>query len=414
LSKKQKHTEQQSCPCGVEHNVPRESLEAEPLDPGNLALAKGLKEVFIVLKIVMIGVVVLLIARGVFEVKQNEEAMVLRFGKPSAKTLEPGWHWAWPEPIDEIIIIPGSQRQLNVDSFWYFQTEQEKLGSRAPRFDNTLRLDRDGYSLTASSGSAANIKKTSVTDYNLVHTTWSIRYNITSPMAFVQQLWDGNENGWQSVNTLLQSILEDSVIVTSAVYDVDDIILKSAMRFREEVERQMQNRIAALKVGLEVRLELTNRSIPRQVKAAFDKASSSRSNKEELIKQADGEVSQIKNQAGAEAKLIIGRAHAYSETVSKAAEADAKYLNVVLAKIQQAVEQKVPKTVPDYKTKRKQTFDELLAVTVDTLYQEALREVVENADEVFTLPRSNGKPTELRMILSRDTSLRAKKNKKEE
>ena len=54
----------------------------------------------------------------------------------------------------------------------------------------------------------------------------------------------------------------------------------------------------------------------------------------------------------------------------------------------------------------------MLAVTVDQLYQEMLRDVMNNADETMVLNTAEGKKIEWRAMLSRDVEIKKKKVQK--
>jgi regulator of protease activity HflC (stomatin/prohibitin superfamily) len=395
----------------------------EGLDPGGQALADALKWVFVLLKICIVCVIMLFIASGAYRVKPNELAVELRFGRVrgagTGAIQKPGLHWRWPY-VEEVIRIPADTavRELAIDSFWY--DEKAQLG-------RTLQFVRDGYSLTASgivpesglpgvssdSGSGKTGLDLALTDYNLVHSKWVVRYFVSEPIGFVEQLWDGTKEGWSSVNRLLQDVLSDSVIVVSANRDIDSIVWRNPTEFREDVQRVMTKRLDSLGVGLKVsELNLVKKDTPRQVKEAFDGATAARSMRNSLLKTANAKANDVISKAEADAKTIVTEAYAYRETVVKSAEADAGYLDEVLAEVRKVAGEKFP----DDQAKQQGVFDELLAVTVDQLYQETLREVMAGADESFVLPVADGKPVEWRGYLSRDPTLKkagANKEKKQ-
>ena len=307
-------------------------------------------------------------------------------------------------------------RKLDVEDFWYYQTDQEKAGVQPARLDQTLQFLRDGYSLTASQSTAelasdqgylsdSTILSAPGADYNIVHSKWSISYWITDPIALFERLWDGTERGWSAVDGLLRRVLADSIILTSANRDIDWIIWENRHQFSADVESMMQARLAELDIGLEAKLDDIGRVTPRQVKDAFDQATSAHSVAEQLKTIAKTEESNIIGEARAQASIIKGEAQAYSTKLVEAAKADARYLEEVLDKIEATSREKFSESEPDYQAKRRQAFEELLAITVDQLYQELLRDVISKAEEVIVLPKNGGKPVELRVQLSRDATL---------
>lgn len=423
------------------HHHDHESVLPEPeLDPGNRALADALRLVFGVLKLCMLGIVVLFVWSGLFEVDQNEVALILRFGKingttPQKAILEPGLHWRWPY-VDEIVRIPASsfKRTLDVDSFWYFQTEEEKAGVRQTRARPRLEIVRDGYSLTASRGAqldvlddqspstevSVNGDDIPVTDYNIVHSKWRIRYNINDPIAFFAHLWDGTEgllgqqSGWHGVEEVLQCVLADAVIMVSANRDISWMIWDKPVQFRRDVEEQFLTRLAELDTGLSASLEVIDVAPPLQVKPAFDDAASAKTRADQMILGSEAKAREIVSAAEADRDILVAEARAYATSVVESAQADARYLSDVLAKIEQTVNDRVAADSPAAKQKREQLTEELIAVTVDQLYQEMTRSVVADADEVFVLQASDDATVEWRPSFSRSQTLKKQPPKKKE
>jgi regulator of protease activity HflC (stomatin/prohibitin superfamily) len=406
-------------------------------DPGNKALAEALRISFVVLKIVMICVIGFFVYGGLYKVEQNERALVLRFGRvvggESRAIKQPGFHWAWPYPIEEIVKIPASntERQLRIESFWYYQTPREKLGIESATVKPQLEFVRDGYSLTASQ-SAAKVAMSEIVDtadtsdaatktgkvsapqvdYNLVHTKWIIRYQIVAPLNFVDQLWDGTEKGWSIVEVLLQNVLCDSVIQVSANRDIDWMIWDATFQFREEVQALTAKRLAALGVGLDVKLDLEEIKWPRQVKGAFEMAASAKIEKSRLVTEARAQENEIVSAAEAESNIMIAEAEAYRSKIRQSAQADAKYLQEILARIDKSAAERVPDE--NDLARRDSVYNELLAVTIDQLYQEVLRDVIDRADETFVLNSTDEADAEWRLQLSRDKNLQKRKVKEEE
>jgi len=408
-----------SCHDHAHHHRDDEVLDESTLrDPGNQAIAEALRLCFIVLKLVMVGAVLAFIWNGFFTVQANEQAVVLRFGalrggESLRAILKPGLHWAWPFPIDEVIKIPGmnAEQELIVNDFWYSETELEAMGAAAARAGETLQFTRDGYSLTASQ--SATSEQEAATDYNIAHSKWKIRYRITDARLFFNRVWSGKKNAnkqydWKEVEELLRSVLADAVVVTSAQNDIWAVWILPA-KFREDVERCYQERLAALDLGIEAQLDLLGGNItpPRQVAEAFNRASSASITAQEYKKGAEAQRDQTISKAKSDATILISQAEAYKTTITQSAMADAQYLKEILARIEETAVQRVGETEMNYRQKREQMKKDLLAVTVDQLYQEMLREVMSRSDETFVLKAGANGETQWRPILSRDATLKA-------
>ena len=74
------------------------------------SLSEALRLSFVILKVIMVILVVAFLASGFKTVNNDEKGLVLRFGairgvSQAERVLEPGWHWVFPYPIDEIVKI---------------------------------------------------------------------------------------------------------------------------------------------------------------------------------------------------------------------------------------------------------------------------------------------------------------------
>lgn len=417
---------------GAPGQLPDEQVQ----DPGLQALAEALRVGFLVLKLVIVGVVVAFLLSGAFRLEENEVGIVLRFGQPARVVDTAGWKWKWPEPVEEVVRVPKAQvqQELEIDSFWYRQTAREKAGLERAMVGETLRLAIEGYSLTASAGAIRVAgqavgeteqdgseageptdprPETPGADYNLVHTRWRLRYVIRDPERFVERLWPGKGDYAEvknrgNVTGLLQSAVADSVVVVSARRDIDWIVWERPLEFKNEVRRRLAARLEVLDVGIELApdgLELMEKVPPRQVKAAFDAASSAGIEAQRLVNEATAQASEIVATAQADADNLVAQAQGYRKKVVSAAEADASYLREVVGEVRKAALQRVPGEGNQVEAGRQAAFDELMGLTVDQLYQEALREVVSNADEVFVLSAPEGAKVEWRPLLNRDSTL---------
>ena len=70
----------------------------------------GSKKPLIIIPLVLLG---LWLASGIYRVQQEEQGVVLRFGKQVA-VKDPGLHWHWPSPI-ETVLTPKVTRVNRVE-----------------------------------------------------------------------------------------------------------------------------------------------------------------------------------------------------------------------------------------------------------------------------------------------------------
>src|SRR5437870_12205831 len=140
-----------------------------PVDAGSQALSEALRSSFAIVKVVMVILVVVFLASGFFKVNPQEQAIILRFGRPVGKgpgaLLGPGPHWSFPYPIDEYVKVSVSGIQkVGSTVGWYATTPAQELAGSEPPPNVSLNPAADGYALTA--------------DGNIVHTRATLTYRI--------------------------------------------------------------------------------------------------------------------------------------------------------------------------------------------------------------------------------------------
>jgi len=392
------------------------------LDAAGKSLTDALRISFMILKLIMVVLVILFFASGVFRVQPNEQALVLRLGKirglGGARLLGPGLHWAFPEPIDEIVRVVTKKKQtVPIDSFWYFEREEDKLKGRKPRPGRTLNPLRDGYCLTRND-TVAGIGEN---DYNIVHAKWELTYTIDRPELFFKNIYyeapapgqDFLDVVSETLDPLLKSMAEDAIVTTMVNYSIDEAI-RSESRIPNDVSRLLQAKLDRMDSGIKVTsMQISERiTWPLQVDAAFQASNKASQESQRLVTEARSYAEKILNEAGgrdAEEILAdlkdpaissqrrdtllsqltgtcqekISLARAYKTKTVEGAKANADYLH---------------KLLPEYKKRPR--------LVLQKLYQDVIEVVLNNADEKFFLqPSAGSRPKELRILINRDPTI---------
>ena len=412
----------------IEENNKQIDLSAREMDTGSKALSDALRMSFNILKLIMAVLVVILIAMQFFTVKPDEQALVLRFGKVQGlgekRLLQPGAHWALA-PLDEVVRIPVKKVQMMpIESFWYFQSDEEKLsGQNQPvRPDTPLDPLRDGYCLTRNDTTGG----VSGNDYNIVHSKWQLTYTIKDPELFFKNVWvkatmPGQTYAdvlGQSVSPMLRSLASNAIVTTMVHYSIDDAI-RSKADISASVAGILQQKLDAIESGIKVDgMQLTQAIWPRQVDEAFIASIRDSQESEKLVREAEGYARNILNEAGGEvayqildqlqnptmnkqqqevlwgqlagsAQEQIAQARGYRTSVVENAKANADYLRNIL---------------PQYQ-KRPQ-------LVLQKIYQDTVENVLNNADEKIVLQPSAGKSREVRIQVNRDPKANPKVEEK--
>lgn len=408
-----------------------ERIFQEELDTAGKSLTQALQVSFTILKLIMIAVVILFLLSGIVQIQPGEQALRLQFGEIQGVAedvlLKPGIHFAFPEPIHEIVRIPVEKVQtLQIDSFWYYETPQEKLNPENKRPKRgPLDPVTDGYCLTGNE-SLTGIEGT---DYNIVHSKWTLTYKIGSPKKFFENVYmrsrkpgeDFLDAAVETVEPMLESLASEAIVKTMLHYDIDRAI-KSEASIAEEVKASLQGLLSKIESGIAIDAVRADQIVwPRQVDAAFQDSTKAHQQSEQarvdarayqgklltdtggpnaeeiLTKLKQPGLSQDQQEAlvaqlSGQVQSAISEARAYRTTVVSDAKANAEYLSQLL---------------PQYR--------EYPDLVLQRIYQDAVEEVLANADEKFIMQRSeDGKPVEFRFLINRDPDVQKKKTQKEQ
>ena len=424
----------------TENNKDINSSSSEPpvveeLDAAGRSLSEALRISFIILKVVIIILIVAFLASGFKTVGPEEQAMVLRFGKivgvGEQRLLGPGPHWIFPYPIDEIVKIPVERTvNLDINSFWYYQTDNEKLSGKDNPVSITTPLNplRDGYTLTRGEIESRELLGSDGSDYNIVHTKWQLTYQIDDPERFFRNVYVEDVKPGdiyfdvikESITPLLQTMFEDAVVSTMVNYTIDEAI-SSLDRIPRDVKILLQDKLDKIESGIYVNsVQLIASKVPRQVKDAFDQSTIASNNsdkkKEEALTYA---TNTIQEAAGSVAEKLFAALHndsvdketleyLWSDSAGTVKEriAEARAYRTKVVKDAQANASYFLSLLPEYRKRPE--------LVIETIYLDAIQQIFDKAEEIFIIQASNGsKGSEIRVQLNSDPSIKRKDNTEE-
>lgn len=349
-----------------EHSAaPQPPPEAPIEDASTQALSEALKSSFVVVRVVMVGLIALFFASGIFTVGPQEVAIKLLFGAPTgvgeAALLKPGLHWSFPYPINEIVKVPKGQVHTVVSSVgWFPITKEQEIAGQEPPAGPSLNPAVDGYTLTA--------------DGNIMHVKATLRYYISDPVRYQFE--------FASVSNLVQNALNNALHHASVQFTVDKATRQDIAGFKEKLMNRVQQ--LALAQGLGIEFDPRGSDViaipPRQVKAAFDAVLEAENDKRKTINTAEGEANTTLTKAQAEEDGIRNAGLADKTRIEQSAKADAAYF---VARLE------------EFKRNPQLFRDRRLTETMAT--------VLANAQEkYFLVERADGTPRELRVLLNRE------------
>ena len=153
--------------------------------------------------------------------------------------MVPGLHFAFPAPIDETILVSTKFRQEEIDTFYFKVSEQNRETDLDRMGGGLLQPGVDGSMLTG--------------DRNIIHARWIVQYRVSDPVSFVKHVYDEGGND-ERERAIVRAILENSLVAAVGHWDVEKVIRGPLLeeQILEEARANMQQRLDALKTGLEV------------------------------------------------------------------------------------------------------------------------------------------------------------------
>lgn len=346
-----------------EPQTPLPNPAAAPIeDAGSRALSEALRSSFAIVKIVMVLLVVVFFASGIFTVPSQEQAIVLRFGKPvgtgADQLLGPGLHWSFPYPIDEIVRIPiGNTLSVTSRAGWYETTPEAEATNSEPPPNMTLNPATDGYTLTG--------------DGNIIHVRATVQYRIVDPLNYVLN--------FVSASNVVLNAVDSALFYASSQFDANRAIREDQQGFQEVLLQRVRTLIDAYKLGITVEAAVVKTIPPRQLKDAFERVTSSEIERRKARDDAQAYAARILSTAQGEASRLVNNGQTEATRLLQQVSSEARYFTNLLSGFQSN-----PKL-----------FQERLQA-------EAMgRILAKSAGKVYTLPPSrDGEKPELRLLLN--------------
>ena len=334
-------------------------------DAGTQALSEALSSSFRIIKFLMAALVALFFFSGMRTIEPNQVAVKLRFGSPvgvgTEQLLKPGWHWAFPYPIDEVVKIPvGQSHSLTSTAGWYATTpELEAKNERPPARPSLIPLV-DGYTLNG--------------DGNIIHVRAILKYRITDPVQYAFR--------FANATNLLQQIVDNALFYAAAQFSADAALFgEDKRRFQEKLVERVKDKLTQSQLGVELEAGGdVQTSAPLDVIAKFEEVLTAQQESNTKEREAEAYARSALNKARGDETVIVNNGINSSNQIVQLVAAEAKYFTDQL---------------PYYQS-NPQLFKQRLLI-------ETMSRVMANAQEKEVLPvNPNGKPFELRLQLSRE------------
>ncbi|MBA3698300.1 MAG: protease modulator HflK [Planctomycetes bacterium] len=262
-------------------------------------------------RFLFIGVAVLAVvwlASGFVSVESGSRAVVMRFGKID-RVHDSGLVWAWPRPIETVVLVPSSERQLTqeVGALDLIKRKPNETPVEVP-----LDLRDGGYVISGDGGAA--------------HLTGVVTYHVTDAATYLlaqERLAPVLERTFcASAIAAIAGRGLDGVLAIRSAEEVGAEALAAAGRreaLRGDIRSLMNRRLALLALGVEVsRVDLTM-VLPARAKPAFDAVLASESEAARVVARARTSSEQFRQQGERDRTEILQKVEAKAkETIAKA------------------------------------------------------------------------------------------------
>jgi membrane protease subunit HflK len=350
---------------GPETGAPSTSSPAPVVaeDSSTQALSDALRSSFWIVKLIMVVLVVLFFASGVFTVPPQSRAVVFRFGQPvgegDRQLLGPGLHWSFPSPIDEVVFIPiGEFQTVKSTVGWYATTPELEAAGQLPQGDISLNPATESYTVTG--------------DGNIIHVKATLRYRINDPLVYAFQFADASN--------IVQNALNNALVYASSRFNVDGALRTNQAGFKEIILGRVSQLVTEQKLGITLEPADVVAVAPLYLRRAFDAVLASIQEQSKTVEKARGYSNALVSKAEGEATAITNRAVADSVRGLQLAKSDAEYLQDRL---------------PEYRKNPDLFKQRYLAETMAMV-------LTNNSEKFVTVAPGGGAAPELRLLLSRE------------
>lgn len=344
-------------------STPEPEIVNDVDDPSTRALSEALRSIFAIIKVILVVLVVIFFSSGIFQVKQNEAAVILRLGKPvgtgAEVALKPGLHWAFPYPVDEIVKIPlGQSHSVTSSTGWPVMNPEQVIKGDMPSGSESMKPGIDGYTLTS--------------DGNIIHVKAILKYRISDPVRYAFD--------YANTTNTLQSFLDNAIFYTAAHFTASNSLYGDKSSFRDMVTDRVQSLISKHNLGVTLEPISVDTSAPFNVRPSYEAVQQSDLDRNQKINVARGDADKMLREAQGEYKAIVSAGMSESNQLVQAVRAEAATFKELLPHYQKD---------PDLFRRRVLT--------------EKFQTIMTNAQDKFFIPhRADGKETEIRLQLNRE------------
>ena len=251
---------------------------------------------------VLVGIIVLWLATGIYIVGPDEVGVVRTFGK-FTRVVQSGLNWKFPAPI-EIVDTPKVTEVKRIE-----------IGFRTLKNGQYRTVEKESLMLTG--------------DENIVDAEMIVQYKIKDPVAYLFRIVGPELTVREAAEASLRTVVGRNKI--------DETLTTGKFTIQEETKNQLQSILDNYNSGIHVvAVQLQDVSPPKEVIGAFKDVASAKEDKNRMINQAEGYRNDVIPKARGEAEAMIRDAEGFKESRVKRAEGDATKFTTILKEYRKA------------------------------------------------------------------------------
>ncbi len=251
---------------------------------------------------VLVGLIVLWLATGVYIVGPDEVGVVRTFGK-FTRVVQSGLNWKFPAPIE------------TVDTPKVTEVKRIEIGFRTLKNGQYRTVEKESLMLTG--------------DENIVDAEMIVQYKIKDPVAYLFKIVGPELTVREAAEASLRTVVGRNKI--------DETLTTGKFTIQEETKNQLQTILDNYNSGIHVvAVQLQDVSPPKEVIGAFKDVASAKEDKNRMINQAEGYRNDVIPKARGEAEAMIRDAEGFKESRIKRSEGDAVKFTTILKEYRKA------------------------------------------------------------------------------
>ena len=249
--------------------------------------------------VVLVLIIALYLASGIFVVAPDEQGVVRRFGK-FIRIESPGLNYHLPYPI-ETVVTPAVT-----------QVKRVEIGFRTISFGPPARYQKIPAEALMLTG-----------DENIVSAEAIVQYKIKDPINYLFNIILPEQTVRDAAEAALRQVIGERKI--------DEALTVGKYEIQEETKKLLQILLDSYKAGiLVVAVQLQDVIPPKEVQDAFKDVASAKEDKSKYINQAQGYRNDLIPKARGEAVKMTKEAEGYKIERIKKAEGDVAKFNSIL------------------------------------------------------------------------------------